>query len=516
MYFALLQSKPPLPPPPPRHEGVPGRVAVLGYDGMSHEILQPLIRMGKAPAFAALQRQGSYGYLKSTLPFLSPPAWMSAVTGVNPGKHGIFGFFQLRELENGEFRPFFMTSRLRRSKGVWELFNDFNLTAGVVNLPLSNPAEMVDGYMLAGWPYQRVGHLEQTSDPAKLFPILERTRFAHVELNQYPFNLTEPEKYRAFYENAMAMHRRAFLALYQDFPTDLFWGVFTATDRIQHNLWQYYQPSLYPSVNSFHVRRQSDAVPTTYRQAEDSLREFMDVLRKEDALFVLSDHGFGPVNKRILAANILDLFLDSESRSTKAIFVESGLRVNLKGREPSGIVPQRRYEEVRSEIIDILQGLTDPDTGTPLFKAVVPREEEYSGPHIDNGADVLVVPNDGYFLYDAPDKAEGQLVDDLPLSLNTGFHRRNGVLLAWGEGIRERGRAPLAIIEDVTPTVLARMGLPVATSMDGRPLEEWMTRDFLDRFPPRIVEMDISRDMGAVPEFSKELEEQLRSLSYIQ
>src|SRR6266849_1687631 len=68
------------------------RVVVLGLDGLDFGLTTQMLSEGKLPHLAALRDQGCFKSLGSTLPPISPVAWSSFQTGVNPGKHNIFDF----------------------------------------------------------------------------------------------------------------------------------------------------------------------------------------------------------------------------------------------------------------------------------------------------------------------------------------------------------------------------------------------------------------------------------------
>jgi len=76
------------------HSDFNGRIVILGIDGMSPAILEPMMRAGKMPHFAALEKQGSYHHLATTNPSQSPVAWTGFATGQNPGKHGLYDFIR--------------------------------------------------------------------------------------------------------------------------------------------------------------------------------------------------------------------------------------------------------------------------------------------------------------------------------------------------------------------------------------------------------------------------------------
>lgn len=99
------------------------------------------------PTFKYLIENGSYGNLNSTIPPLSAPAWTSAFTGVNPGKHNIFDFFTIRN-DNYELRN--VTSNDRKTPAIWNILDTYGMTSGIFNMPMTYPPEAVNGFMVAG------------------------------------------------------------------------------------------------------------------------------------------------------------------------------------------------------------------------------------------------------------------------------------------------------------------------------------------------------------------------------
>src|SRR3990170_8356670 len=70
------------------------RAVVIGLDGAAWHLLDPMIEAGVMPRLAALRERGAPGTFLSTVPTYTPPAWTSAATGVNPGRHGVYGFVE--------------------------------------------------------------------------------------------------------------------------------------------------------------------------------------------------------------------------------------------------------------------------------------------------------------------------------------------------------------------------------------------------------------------------------------
>ena len=154
------------PPRKPRFK----RVVILGLDGLDYGLTTRLLNEGKLPNLAALRQQGSFQSLGSTLPPISPVAWSTFQTGVNPGKHNIFDFLTPDEktyqpkLSSVEIRlgtrsigigPLRMTLRkpdvrmLRKSKPFWSVLSDYGIFNCIIRVPITFPPEKLRGVQLS-------------------------------------------------------------------------------------------------------------------------------------------------------------------------------------------------------------------------------------------------------------------------------------------------------------------------------------------------------------------------------
>ncbi|MGH2698278.1 MAG: alkaline phosphatase family protein, partial [Actinomycetota bacterium] len=123
------------------------RSVVIGLDGVAWRVLEPLIDNGQMPRLASLREQGAWGVLASTVPTYTPPAWTSAITGVNPGRHGIYGFIEGHA--QYERRELVHSGRIE-SPTIWEMARAQGLRAGIYNVPLTYPPQALDGWMVSG------------------------------------------------------------------------------------------------------------------------------------------------------------------------------------------------------------------------------------------------------------------------------------------------------------------------------------------------------------------------------
>ncbi|MEN8208537.1 MAG: alkaline phosphatase family protein [Candidatus Fermentibacteria bacterium] len=147
------------------------RVIILGLDGFSPDIAEKLISEDRMPSLKKLRDEGTFQRLSTTCPGISPVAWSSFQTGVNPGRHGIFDFLapdrmrylaKLSSVQTGTspartgLGPFKRTvmkpflKHLRRSKPFWSLLKRYGIRSTVLRVPITYPPEPLDGHLLSG------------------------------------------------------------------------------------------------------------------------------------------------------------------------------------------------------------------------------------------------------------------------------------------------------------------------------------------------------------------------------
>src|SRR5215471_5473898 len=105
------------------------RAVILGFDGMDPELTERFIQEGKLPNLARLREQGTFRKLRTTFPAISPVAWSTFMTGVNPGKHNIYDFLA-RDTNN--YLPFLSSAEIKGPKRTLKL--------GKYTIPLGKPS----------------------------------------------------------------------------------------------------------------------------------------------------------------------------------------------------------------------------------------------------------------------------------------------------------------------------------------------------------------------------------------
>lgn len=434
------------------------RMFVLSIDGMPHTLLTRLLQRGDMPNLSRLVSEGTLVRYNSTLPWVSSVAWATFMTGVNAGKHGIYGFV---DRQPGSYKTFIPTSRHMQSETLWEYLSRLGKRVVVMNVPVTYPPRPVNGILIGCF---LSPNLDKCAYPPEVSAKLKELDY-RIDADPY---LARADKGKLLDELALTLARRAEAMFY--FMLREEWDFFQChimeTDRLHHFLWREMEeehPLLAQRFYAFY--RQLDGVIGQLRYRLDSNVEFM----------LLSDHGFCGIQQEVYVNHWLaqqgwlkfdanpPKSLEDISAQAAAYSLDPGrVYLHLRGREPRGCVaPGAEYERLRDEIAQAALELKDPASGRRFFAAAHKREALYHGPCFDAAPDLVLQPVDGF------DPKGAVYKETLTFSGPTlvGMHTFDDALL-YVRG--HRLKPGTWSILDATPTILALMGVPVPAHMDGK------------------------------------------------
>lgn len=447
-----------------------GQVVVIGLDGATWELLQPWIDRGDLPTLARLQETCAWGELQSSVPYLSPPAWTTAVTGVNPGKHAIYDF---QRRIPGQTTIVNETAKSRRAQPIWNMLRPSGKRVLLMNIPMTDPPDPVDGLFIAGFPHHdEVGY----TYPPELETSLKSKGY---ELDQLEMRLIpgKEDSLLAAYHHMVEVRKKIVLDWIRNEPFDLMWIVFTETDRIQHTFWYFTDPEN-AHYEPQKVRKYASAIHDFWVVQDQALGEILDALGPDATTLVISDHGFGAMRYDLKVQNFLRRpgsgFTQREADGIYALDPADAARlfVSRRGRDPGARWSPVEARRVREKLVDALRTAVDPRTGKPICEAVWRNEEIFHGTYAEKGPDVVVLPAYGYFLVNG----EMDPAQDSPILVAhgaslTAWHRMNGIYAMQGPGIRPGRRdgdaQRLFSLLDLVPTILYALGEPVPEGLDG-------------------------------------------------
>ena len=101
------------------------------------------------PNIRKIALKGSYGSLKSTIPPITVPAWMSMMTGKDPGILGIYGFTNRKNYSYDSVM--FANSKMIKEKTVWDILGENNLKSIILGIPLTYPPKPINGHLITSF-----------------------------------------------------------------------------------------------------------------------------------------------------------------------------------------------------------------------------------------------------------------------------------------------------------------------------------------------------------------------------
>ncbi len=482
------------------------RVMVIGLDGASFNFIQPFCREGIMPNLHSFWQKSCSGELVSSYPPITPAAWVTFMTGKLAGKHHILDYEQFRF---SDYSIRYNSGADVRPRTLWRIISDNGGRVGVVNVPMTYPPEQVNGILIAGHnvPNPSVQYTYPEAFKAELLrcvpDYLNHAPKAHDVRKTSVFESRVKE-----YMRTVNDYHRAVRLVDEKVDWDFLMVVFPHTD-IGHKMWPYMNPQW---SHLFPERRET--VRRIFVKLDGALGDLFDLAATRGAeVIIMSDHGHGTMKGRVGANKLLQrwgyvtmvnplrwlgkrLYRECEKiyyrekytrparhvdeklgidwSRTKAVVTSATmwglLYVNVRGRQPLGVVESgREYENLREELRERFLAETDPETGERLFAEVIKAEEVYGASETPwECPDLLLVPQEGmkvdkrirgdWVVRRAPD------VMDAP-----GTHLLKGLWMACGPRVKSDIRFE-AGIQDVAPTILALMGLPVPQDMDGKVL----------------------------------------------
>ena len=276
------------------------RVLVLGLDGATFDLLLPWVERGELPALGRLIGQGARSPLRSTIPPITPCAWSSFMTGMNPGKHGLFDFVE-RTADGRNFR--FTNAASRCGETIWGRLSRAGRSVGVVNVPMTYPPETVNGYLISGLdtPHQR----SRFTHPQGLYDELQRQGIEYRIDIQHLGNMRSDRQCAERLEDLFAVETartEALRYLRGRYPSDFTMIVYTATDQSQHHFWHFMSPEhdLYDARGAV---RFANAIHDVYAHVDRLLASLLEEQDERTIVIVMSDHGFGPTSNVRLRLN---------------------------------------------------------------------------------------------------------------------------------------------------------------------------------------------------------------------
>jgi predicted AlkP superfamily phosphohydrolase/phosphomutase len=435
------------------------------------------------PTLGSLIDAGAYGRLTSVIPPITVPAWSCMMASKTPGDLGVYGF---RNRSDHSYDGLFIANGAAiRVPRLWDLVGRRGKRSIVVGVPGTYPPRPLNGALVSCF-------LTPSTDYQYTYPPMLRREVEEV-VGEYLFdcpNFRTDDKddlLRQLYE--MTDRRFALCEhLLSTRPWELFAMVEMGTDRIHHGFWKY--------MDAEHRKHEpgnpyEDSIRQYYRHVDSLIAGLLTHADDETTVLVVSDHGAKRLDGGIrinewlrregylatktapngtAATSLDDLGVDwSGTTAWGEGGYYSRIFLNVRGREPEGIIEPDAYERVRDELIARIEAIPD-DLGRPMDTKVYRPEDVY--PEAKGVPPDLIVHFGDLFwravgTLGGPEDIHTFENDTGPDDAN---HAQEGMLIAAGPGITPGEREGMHLL-DVAPTVLDLLGMQIPPDMRGRTLK---------------------------------------------
>jgi predicted AlkP superfamily phosphohydrolase/phosphomutase len=492
------------------------RLLILGLDGATWAVLDPMRQLGLMPNLDALLARSASGTLRSVVPPVTTAAWTSLMTGCGPARHGVFDH-RYYDLKSDRMRV--NHSARVRVPTFWHALSRSGRSVVSLNVPGTYPPLDVRGVVVSG---MDAPHLDAALSGNPGFA--DRLRSEVPGYSLCYFWKRAPQSLEELSENARltceSFRARAEGGLCADrFVPD--WSVlmvqFQNLDPFQHRCWNLLNVDA-TGIDRPEWNRAARSVLKGLDEAIELLLELAG--RRSAAVLVVSDHGFGPclgrvhVNRVLIGAGVARLpglrgrlrrrvrqardhlrlwgakRTDPTARSSSfdlsvaaqfpldwkrtlafAPHQDTAAMVYLNTADRRAGAPirtPRQADDARALAASALAEARHPETGAPLFPRVIATGESYGvDPAREGYPDLIALPDENYWVRTKLSPGSTWVDPDANLP---GTHRLEGVIAVSAPGVPV-GRTLQADLVDVAPTVLGLFGLPVPADVEGRSLD---------------------------------------------
>lgn len=525
------------------------RVLLLGLDGATFSVLDPLMDAGVMPALKSLCSRGTRSLLLSTPNPLTPPGWTSMTTGRSPGNHGIFDFVVVEQ--SGSHPTFRLaTSNDIRCPTLFSVLGEQGLTTISMNFPVMFPPKPEMGFLIPGFVPHR--HLRRATNPRSLYERLQSIPGLKLDEITVDFEeerrsvqVMEQHQYEGWIEFHIRRERHWWRILDHLMSTEP-WALsavnFDGADKLQHACWRFLDPALWDEASaSAEERRVRELCLDYFREVDEIIGKLLDLLDDGDQVYVTSDHGFGASDEILYINTWLsehgyltwtedaplaeEGMLNTEGMKTPAfLFDWSKTRAYALTPGSNGIYLHVENADERRRLADeiavALLSVRNPITGERVVRRVMKREDAFPGSSSDRAPDLTLVLRDYGFVSVLRSQ---EVVRPRPEVV--GAHHPNGIFVAAGAGIQQGVTVDRLSILDVTPAMMYGLGQAIPREFEGRFPKEIYTLDHLEACPVDLVTAAALREEPAPaqktkpaydPEGEKVLMERLRALGYVE
>ena len=454
------------------------RVFVIGLDSAPPELLFDKL-LNELPNIKKLLESSIYGPMKSCIPAITIPAWIVMATGKTPGELGLYGF---RHRKKGTYNDIWIAHSLMiKEKAIWDYIGEAGKKSILIGIPPSYPPKSINGYLVSCF-------ITPDTSVNYTYPKSLKKEIKNL-VGEYIFDVVFRKDNRdEVKELIWEMTKKRFEIiryLIQKKEWDYFQFVEIGLDRVHHAFWKYFDENhhLHEPNNKY-----KDVIPEYYKLLDKEIGKTLELLDlDETAIVLVSDHGIKAmngafaINQWLIDEGLLKIKNPEILKSGKQVRFEelqvdwsktiawawggyyARIFLNVKGREPKGIIKPEEYYKVRDEIAEMIKGIKGSN-GEKWDTKVFYPEEIYPETKGDKPDMIVYLDNlnwraAGTLGYNNPYLLENDIGPD------DAVHSEYGIFSLYVPGMKGSKKITLTIY-DFAPTILKLFG--IETNLKGK------------------------------------------------
>lgn len=443
------------------------KVFVLGIDGAPPELIFGKW-LNELPNIKKLISEGSHAEVESTIPPLTCAAWTSFSTGKPAADHGLFEYVYRKNHDYDSLEV--ISAKNIKEKTFWQILSEKGKKSIIFGVPITWPIKPFNGIMVTG--FMTPGTDKEYTLPANLKDELRQVlgKEYMIDIENYR-KLSKKDLIEKVYEMT-DLQFKSIKYLLKNKEWDLFFGVLIGSDRMNHNFWRFFDEQ----HRNYEKNEFSDTLKNYYIYLDKEIGEILSLLDKDTSIILASDHGTTRMHNRVNLSDwlikegylVLKTSVKEKSKldfkmidweKTKAFAIgafEGQIYLNLKGREPKGIVKEEEDSLIK-EIEEKIKKITGDD-GKKLETHVFTRKKHYDGKARDIAPDLIVYfDNLQYGCNTSLIGNETLWSPSTALGSDDAVHSRRGIFIIKDN--KTRGKQENMKIEEIANIILNKFNL---------------------------------------------------------
>ena len=506
----------------------PPRTIVIGLDALDFQLVEQWSKAGELPCITRLLATCPTVMLSTPSRVLQGTVWPSLLTGVSPGHHGLYLQTQLK---NGTYSLTDTFADHVKPKRFYQHLGEASLSCGLADIPTDQPLSNLRGLQVVEWATEFKFWRYETVPPS--FARYIRSQIGRNPMTTHRNSGDSQESHTKLcsaLKTSTLLKTKLGRYLIERKDLDLVFFVFGEAHKAGHWLWKYYDEH-HPD-NEACAPVLKEGLLNSYRQIDRALAELIGLVSSDDNLIVFSDHGMQPAYR---GDHLTDLILEklgvlvhrrgsvppatatntssfgnaareilrqgkaalkrrlppavaaALSKSTNSFPAidwsrtrafslptdrNSHIRINLRGREPNGVVqPGGDYHSLLDKLDAGFRSLINPRTGRAAVEEVFRVRSLFPGKRSEDLPDVSILWS-AEAPIDEVVSPELGVIRNPTRELRSGNHRAQGFLLARGPRFRQGPGRYAGHILQIAPTLLHLHGIPIPEQYEMSPLDD--------------------------------------------